>query len=92
MFRRRVLITGASSGIGKAVAAFEHTRMLDPVTSIFGRTFATLEEWVGNGCAGASLAALIVCTQYPRINTIIQRAQSTFQKKYKSPLHVKTKR
>lgn len=35
------------TNIGKAVAAFEHTRMLDPLTTIFGRNFATARERYG---------------------------------------------
>lgn len=43
-----------------------------------------------NKIRNGKLACLIVCSRYPRIDTKIQRAQSTIAKKYKAPLHVTT--
>ncbi|WP_146140343.1 hypothetical protein [Alsobacter soli] len=37
------------------------------------------------------LGALIVCTQFPRINTKIQKAKDTMRKRFNAPLHVVTK-
>lgn len=46
-FQNQLFIPAGRSfftNIGKAVAAFEQTRMLDPLTTIFGRSFATSRE------------------------------------------------
>ena len=49
-------------------------------------------EGVGN-CTQqrGPMAGLIVCRQYPRVDTKIQRLRNTFAKKFKGPIHVVTK-
>lgn len=51
----------------------------------------TARFWKHNGLTHGRLAGLIVCTQYPRIDTKIQRAKQSFAKLYQGPLHVITK-
>jgi hypothetical protein len=54
---------------------------------------ATLRFWSDHAERGqnAGLAALIVCTQYPRDNTKIERASRAIAKDYRAPLHVKSR-
>lgn len=49
---------------------------------------ATADFWKEKGFSNGHMAALIVCAQYPRIDTKIQRATQAFSKKHKAPLHV----
>jgi len=51
----------------------------------------TANYWKKNKLNSGSLAALVVCTRYPRIDTKIQRAKSKFARDFKGPLHVVTK-
>lgn len=49
---------------------------------------ATIKYWHENQLASGQLAAIIVCSRYPKIDTKIQRAKVTLAKTYKAPLHV----
>jgi hypothetical protein len=48
----------------------------------------TAMYWTLHQTKQGALAALIVCSQYPRVDTKIQRAQRSFARKHKGPLHV----
>lgn len=52
---------------------------------------ATADFWSQNGLRIGKIAALIVCKQYPKASTMIQRAQQAFAKRFGGPLHVVTK-
>jgi hypothetical protein len=52
---------------------------------------ATATLWTDEKLRVGKLAALIVSTQYPRANTVMQKAQEAFAKKFKAPPHVVTK-
>lgn len=54
---------------------------------------ATLRFWSENAeCKQKDhLAALIVCTQYPRDNTKIERARRQIAQEHQAPLHVKSR-
>lgn len=52
---------------------------------------STLSYWKKEGLSNGKLAGLIVCTQYPKISTTVQKAQELIAKDYKAPLHVVTK-
>jgi hypothetical protein len=49
---------------------------------------STAQYWTQKGYGTGRLSALVVCSQFPKVSTGIQRAQATFQKKFKAPLHV----
>lgn len=49
------------TSVGKAIAAFEHAGMLDPVTAEFGRTFSVLREQ-GRSRYGGSFANKVTTT------------------------------
>ncbi len=51
----------------------------------------TAAMWHGKLCCRKTLAGLIVCRQYPRIDTTIQKAKLRFKKKHGGPLHVVAK-
>lgn len=52
---------------------------------------ATLDFWTKGGYSSGKLAALVVCSRYPAIDTKIQRAKVALSKKYSAPLHVVTR-
>ncbi len=56
---------------------------------------ATLSFWIPNSYFDKDntfkLAGLIVCSQYPKIDTKIQRAKLAIAKKYRVPLHVRAR-
>jgi hypothetical protein len=52
---------------------------------------ATARFWHKHKLFVGKIAALIVCKQYPRASTAVQRSQSSFAKTYRGPLHVVTK-
>jgi hypothetical protein len=52
---------------------------------------ATATLWTDEKLRVGRLAALVVATQYPRANTMMQKAQAAFAKKFNAPLHVVTK-
>jgi hypothetical protein len=54
---------------------------------------ATLEFWQNNRKRGKNtkLAALIVCTQYPRTDTKVQLAKQRIARDFGAPLHVRTR-
>jgi hypothetical protein len=49
---------------------------------------STAHYWTTKGYRAGELAALVVCSQYPRISTGIQRARLKFRRHFKAPLHV----
>lgn len=52
---------------------------------------ATAEALLDAGKIGKKIAGLIVCTQYPKNNTTIQRTSRQFALKFKGPIHAVTK-
>lgn len=52
---------------------------------------ATARELSESQHIGNRIAGLIVCTQYPSIDTKIQRARLAFKRLYNAPIHVVTK-
>jgi hypothetical protein len=52
---------------------------------------ATAEALKSEGKIAARLAGLIVCTQYPKNDTSIQRARLEFARRFKGPIHAVTK-
>jgi hypothetical protein len=52
---------------------------------------ATIDHWRHNDLLEGQAAALVVCSQYPRIDTVIQKAKAEFARRYKLPLHVEAK-
>jgi len=52
---------------------------------------ATAEYLREQGKLGTTVAGLIVCTEYPRNNTKIQRARVQFARNFKGPIHAVTK-
>lgn len=51
----------------------------------------TIDYWVSNKMVNGRISSLIVCSEYPRFDTRIQRARDFLAKKYSAPLHVVTK-
>jgi len=47
--------------------------------------------WLGSGLATEHLGMLIVCAQYPRMSTQVQRAQARFKKLFRAPLKVSSR-
>jgi hypothetical protein len=45
-------------------------------------------QLVHRNCPGSKLAGLIVCSQFPRFNTAIQKAKTSFARQFSGPLHV----
>jgi hypothetical protein len=54
----------------------------------FKQVYATARYWRDNQLGGRQFAALIVCVQYPRVSTTIQKAKQAFAREFKGPLHV----
>lgn len=52
---------------------------------------ATARYWHGAGMRVGRVAGLIVARQFPRASTKVQRAQQSFSRQFKGPLHVVTK-
>jgi hypothetical protein len=54
---------------------------------------ATIEIWRNHPLRGKNtkLAALVVCSQYPRIDTRVQRAKKIFASKFGMPLHISSR-
>jgi hypothetical protein len=52
---------------------------------------ATTLLWREKNLVFGKLAGLVVCAQYPRANTMVQRAQDVFSRKFKGPLHIVTR-
>src|SRR5688572_5679216 len=52
---------------------------------------ATAEFLTEGGFREGQIAGLIVCSQFPKASTSVQRAQAEFAKNFKGPLHVVTK-
>lgn len=56
------------------------------------QVIATLRFWCNHELKGGTrLAALVVCTKYPRVDTKIQRAKIQLAKEFNAPLHVRTR-
>lgn len=53
----------------------------------------TIEVWRDHPLRGKNtkLAALVVCSQYPRVDTRIQRAKMTFASRFRTPLHISSR-
>lgn len=49
---------------------------------------ATTDFWIRSQNVKKKLAGLIVCTQYPRADTRMQKLQQAFVRKFGAPLHV----
>jgi hypothetical protein len=49
---------------------------------------STAQYWTQNGFKTGNLSALVICSRFPRSDTGIQRAQLTFERKFKAPLSV----
>lgn len=49
---------------------------------------ASADYWMTNKLTHGALAGIIVGTEYPRINTQIQRAMAVFAKKYRGLLYI----
>lgn len=52
------------------------------------QVLATAQYWHLNGHRAGRLAALIVCRQYPKIATVVQRGIAALTKQYQAPLHI----
>jgi hypothetical protein len=52
---------------------------------------ATAQYWRDSNYNLDRIAGLIVCVQYPRTSTTVQKAQQRFLREYRGPLHVVTK-
>lgn len=48
----------------------------------------TINHWNKAGLRAGRIAALIVCSRYPRIDTKIQRAKQALARDHRAPLHV----
>lgn len=55
------------------------------------QVLATATYLQNEGFQRKNIAGLIVCTQYPSIDTKIQRGRLAFKKKFNGPIHVVTK-
>lgn len=55
------------------------------------QVIATAEALQAEGKLGSRLAGLIICTQYPKNDTLIQRARLSFARRFKGPIHAVTK-
>lgn len=51
----------------------------------------TIEYWISNKLINGRISSLIVCSEYPRFDTKVQRARDFLARQYKAPLHVVTK-
>ena len=49
---------------------------------------STAQFWTNKALRQGRIAGLLVCAQYPRISTTVQRIQDTFARSYGGPLHV----
>ncbi len=58
------------------------------VSHALEQLLSTAHYWTTKGYRAGELAALVVCSQYPRISTGIQQARLTFRRQFKAPLHV----
>lgn len=54
------------------------------------QVIATAEYWRKNGLCNNKMSALIVCNEFPKTTTKVQKAQVRMMKEFKSPLHVAT--
>lgn len=52
---------------------------------------ATAEFAVKNKLVSGKMAALILCTQHPGIDTKVQRAMNDFAKRFKGPIHTRNR-
>jgi hypothetical protein len=52
---------------------------------------ATIDQWNRDGLRVGKIAGLIVCSQYPKFTTIVQRAKIQLKKDYGAPLHVSSR-
>lgn len=75
------------SGIGDIVIEFKGRDVEYAVKQVM----ATAAYLTSGKFREGSIAGLIVCRQYPKFNTAIQRAKSCFARLYRGPLHVVTK-
>lgn len=55
------------------------------------QVLATAEHFRSSQKNSGPFAAMIVATQFPKINTVVQRAKLAFAKEFKGPLHVVNK-
>jgi hypothetical protein len=49
---------------------------------------ATIKYWKSAGYAQPRIAALVVCSRYPRFDTKLQRAKVEFKRKFNAPIHL----
>lgn len=52
---------------------------------------ATAKFWRRSGLSNGKIAGVVICRQYPRASTGVQRAQNNFRSTHKGFLHVVTK-
>jgi hypothetical protein len=52
------------------------------------QVYATAKYWTINELRVGAIAGLIVCNQYPRASTQVQRAKQAFAREFRGPLHV----
>ena len=55
------------------------------------QVIATAEFATRNGLLCGKIAALILCTQHPGIDTKIQRAMSSFARRFRGPIHTRNR-
>lgn len=70
--------------LGDVIVELKGTDVSHAITQVT----ATAALWENSDRRCGALAALIVCSQYPRIATGIQRAKERFKREYRAPLHV----
>lgn len=75
------------SGLGDAIIELKGTDVGHAVNQVE----ATLLMWHQEHLRSGRIAGLIVCAQYPRIDTKIQRMKQRFAKNYQAPLHIVTR-
>ena len=52
---------------------------------------ATAKLWKQKGLCQGKLAGLIVCSQYPKASTSVQKKQQAFASEFSGQLHVRTR-
>lgn len=99
---RRIRVDGCLiKGSGASDWIVSKANCVDVVIELKGRDVdhaveqieATMRFWSNHASRGENtkLAALIVCAQYPRIDTKIQQAKHRLARGHGAPLHIRTR-
>jgi hypothetical protein len=61
------------------------------VKHAFGQIRATAAYWRANKFLEGRMGGLVVCSQYPRIATMVQKAKEEFSREFNAPLRVESR-